>query len=319
MNKLTKLALAAGTLAASYFAFDAYSRKTFFRSGAATAANSLLKVTVKKPSMDEERARLEEVKLHGENFNQFPTFLTSQYSNIDVFDDGNDELTASMTTYRIRPVTMADGKPRILSNSELGTVILYIHGGGYVSSMLASYMPFLEKLTQKTKAVVYAPDYQVAPFATVSDVFPKITELYKQIRKANPDKRIVIAGDSAGGGMALGLMLDWAKKSITLPNSAILLSPWVDVTMSHEESTHYDELDTMIGRNALIVDGQYWAGDVSTTDYRVSPANGDLSTLKELDQVTLFAGTRELFYPDIVDFAASLTEANVQTRLHIGE
>ena len=123
-------------------------------------------------------------------------------------------------------------------------------------------------------------------------------------------------GDSAGGGLALGLVQDFVQNSVKLPKGLILLSPWVDLTMSNPDIKQYIKKDPLLHVDTLLADAKAWAGDRDLSDWKVSPLYGEM---KGLPEVLLFSGTRELLYPDIVLLAEKLRKANIKTDFEIGE
>lgn len=99
------------------------------------------------------------------------------------------------------------------------------------------------------------------------------------------------------------------------PEHLILISPWVDVSMSGDYE-EYDELDPMLGVDGLREMGDAWAGNLDLKDYKVSPLFGDI---KNLPQTTIFVGTHEIFYPDILKFFNRLADNGIDVELNIGE
>ena len=96
----------------------------------------------------------------------------------------------------------------------------------------------------------------------------------------------------------------------------ILISPWVDVTMSNSDIKEYVELDPMPGIDGLRRMGEVWANGLEVTDPCVSPVYGNLSGL---GRVTLRTGTREILYPDTLLLANKLKQAGVDCNLIVGE
>ena len=123
-------------------------------------------------------------------------------------------------------------------------------------------------------------------------------------------------GDSAGGGLALGLAEVLRDQGETGPDELILISPWVDVTMSNPDMEDYVSLDPMLGIAGLRRMGQVWANGLEMTDPRVSPLYGDLSGL---GRVTLTTGTWEVLYPDSLLLAEKLAAAGTDCNLIVGE
>ena len=161
--------------------------------------------------------------------------------------------------------------------------------------------------------MVVFPVYPLTPFNTVEDVFGKIESLYNKVIEENKDKKIILSGDSAGGGFALAL----AESIKNQPDELILLSPWVDASMSNKEVWNYDKVDPMLSIEKARFIGKTWAGKLDIKDYRVSPLFGDMSKLKN---VTIFVGTREVFYPDNILLYTELEALkSPNLRLIIGE
>lgn len=128
------------------------------------------------------------------------------------------------------------------------------------------------------------------------------------------DKPIIIMGDSAGGGLSAAFCEYLTVKDLPQPKNLILISPWLDISMSG----NYDEVefDPMLGVDGIREMGKAWAGDLDTKDYRVSPLFGEVS---KLPKTTLFTGTHEIFYVDIINFYEKLKENGVDAELNVGE
>ncbi len=181
-------------------------------------------------------------------------------------------------------------------NSHASWTVFYMHGGGYQNDFSPFHWKFLKKVIEKTDAAVMAPAYRLIPFGTCRDAFDLIVPFYRQYCDSHPEKKIVLMGDSSGGGLALALAEHFAAEGIRQPDELILLSPWVDVSMENPEISSYTAKDPWLTVPWLKVCGRHWAGDYDLRDYRVSPALGDLSSLSN---TTVFVGTRELLFPDI--------------------
>ena len=202
------------------------------------------------------------------------------------------------------------------SFNNSNSTIFYIHGGSYVHEFVDIQWEMADKIAQEADAEVIIPDYGLAPLYTYKDSYELLTKLYTEYVAENPDKDIYIMGDSAGGGLALGLVQDFVKNNITLPKGLILLSPWVDLTMSNPDIKKYIKKDPLLHVDTLLADAKSWAGDADLSDWKVSPLYGEM---KNLPEILLFSGTRELLYPDIALLAEKLREANVKTEFVIGK
>ena len=210
-----------------------------------------------------------------------------------------------------------DGMPVLYLNDNAKTehVIFYIHGGYYVYQMGSEQMSTMNRLSNTTNSTIVMPIYPLAPFHTTEDNYETMVALFEQVRQENDGKKIILMGDSAGGGYALALAEGLNAHGIEQPDELILLSPWVDVTMSNPNIRNFVDVEPMLTVTMGRTSGEAWAGSLPMDDWHVSPINGDLSDLKN---ITIFVGTRELFYPDDTLLAEKLS-ANPNVTLVIGK
>ena len=200
--------------------------------------------------------------------------------------------------------------------SQSNELIIYLHGGAYVNEILPFHWIMLDKLAKQLDCTFIIPDYPLAPIHSFEESYEKLTVLYQKVLKYYSNKKIILMGDSAGGGLALGLSLYWANLALPQPDKLILLSPWLDLTMNNPEIDKFIDVDPSLKKDELIVDANYWANGTDLKDYRLSPIYGDFSALKE---VVLFVGTHELFYPDVTLLYEKLKEKNIKVELNIGQ
>ncbi len=207
-----------------------------------------------------------------------------------------------------------DGIFYVNKDAASDRTVFYMHGGGYQHDFSPFHWRFIKKIVEQTDAAVIAPAYRLIPFGTCRDAFELIVPLYERYCAAHPEKKIILMGDSSGGGLALALAEYFKAEGMRLPDETILLSPWVDVSMENPDIPEYADKDPWLSVPWLKVCGRHWAGSYDIRDYRVSPLFGDVSGLKN---ITVFLGTRELFYPDVTMLTGLLEERD--NELIIGE
>ncbi len=173
--------------------------------------------------------------------------------------------------------------------------VLYLHGGAYVSAPSILHWSFLDIIAQKTGFSITAPLYPRAPNYQFTAAYDRLLALYSEMLETHEAKDIVFMGDSAGGGLALGLAEMLQEANLPQPGEIILMSPWLDLSMDNPAIVEYEDVDPMLTVFALRGMGQTWAGTTDIKDYRLSPIYGNLTGLTP---VTLFVGTHELFLPD---------------------
>ena len=190
-------------------------------------------------------------------------------------------------------------------DTDSGYLVFYIHGGAYRHDIVLPHWQLIEKLVRRTGAQVIVPAYRLLPFATYREAYDLIVPLYRKYCEACPDKKFIVMGDSAGGGLALALTEYFKAEGLRMPDELVLLSPWIDVVMDNEEMQKYQARDPFLSIESLKVCAKHWADDLDLHDWRVSPVYGDL---KGIRNVTVFVGTAEIFYPDVVKFYHMLDE-----------
>ena len=195
---------------------------------------------------------------------------------------------------------------------DVERLVIYLHGGAYVNEIRLPHISFCDRLAKKINACVFTPIYPLAPNHTYEETYEIVEKLYSHLLEMN--KPIIVMGDSAGGGLSAAFCEYLAVNDIPQPRNLILISPWVDVSMSG----NYDdvEYDPMLGVDGAREMGKAWAGDLDTKDYKVSPLFGEVSNLPK---TTTFIGTHEILYPDVVKFHDKLNDNGVDAELVVGE
>ena len=181
------------------------------------------------------------------------------------------------------------------NNVENKKYILYFHGGSYVAEATQNHWDFLEKIVKDTGYEVIMPDYPLTPKYNYKDVYNMVEPLYKEIVEKVSKDNLIIMGDSAGGGLALGLYEKLVEDNIGLPIKTILISPWLDVRLENTEIKEIEKNDNILNKEALKLAGIAYAGEDGINKYLVNPIDGNLS---KLSNIKIFIGTYDILYPD---------------------
>ncbi|MCR5166501.1 MAG: alpha/beta hydrolase [Oscillospiraceae bacterium] len=194
-----------------------------------------------------------------------------------------------------------------------GKLIIFIHGGGYVSEATVFHRGFCARLCRALSAPVFIPKYGLAPFHNIDDALSEVEKKYNSAVRHFSPRSVILMGDSAGGGLALSLCLYRKKKGQTLPHKLVLISPWVDVTMSNPEINAIEDSDPLLSRYGLKVDGEIFSQPHDPNEPLISPVNGDLQGLPPM---LVICGTNEIIYPDIKRFCKKAFDAGCEIRFH---
>ena len=209
---------------------------------------------------------------------------------------------------------MFDCQMIVLNEAETTErTVIYLHGGAYVNEIVPPHIVFCDKIAKKTNATVFAPIYPLAPNHTYEETYRIVEDLYKFALEIG--KPITIMGDSAGGGLSAAFCEYLASRGFEQPEHLILISPWVDVSMSGDYDDYID-CDPALGIEGPRELGKSWAGDLDPKDYRISPLFGDVS---QFPQTTVFVGTHEVIYPDIIQFYDKLKSSDIDAKLFVGD
>ena len=193
-------------------------------------------------------------------------------------------------------------------------VIIYLHGGAYINEINPFHLRIVNRISSRANLDVYLPVYPLLPKSTYKECYIFLLKLYENLISAG--KKVIIIGDSAGGGLALGLTQYLKEKDIELPKKIVLISPWVDVTMTNKEIAKYENNDPMLAKYGLIEIGKLWADDLDIKNYKISPLYGDL---KGMPDTLIFTSTNDILYPDIVLLNDKLIKNNVKANLIINK
>lgn len=195
---------------------------------------------------------------------------------------------------------------------KIDKYIIYFHGGSYVGEMSEDHWNFVQNLSKDTGCTVVVPDYPLAPKYTYEDVFNMAIPLYKEVIDRTNSDKVILMGDSAGGGIALALEEKLGEDNVDLPSKLILISPWLDTTMSNPEIDKVQKLDKDLNKEALKIAGIAYAGKNGGDSYLVNPINGPLNKLKN---VTIYTGTYDILNPDVHILIEKAKEQNVSIEL----
>ena len=195
-------------------------------------------------------------------------------------------------------------------------VVLYLHGGGYVIGSNVAYRELASRISRATNARVLLINYRLAPEhphpAAVEDAVAAFEHILEQ---GIPAERVMVCGDSAGGGLTFATLVSLRDQGISLPGCAATFSPWIDLEATGNSHTPGEVDDPMLTTETVNEMAAHYAG----TDLRrplVSPLHANLSGLPPL---LVFVGTREILRDDAIRIVDNAQSAGVSASLVIGD
>ncbi len=218
--------------------------------------------------------------------------------------DSLDLIVAGRPARRIRT-------PGVLE--DRGT--LYLHGGGYVMGSLNTHHELMGRVARATHAQVLGLDYRLAPEHPYPAAVDDAVAAYRWIlEQGTAPGHIVIAGDSAGGGLALATLLSLRQLKLPMPAGAVLFSPWTDLTSSGASVVSRAEADPMIAPEILLPMAAHYAGARPGNTPGISPLFGELAGLPPL---LIQVGDAEVLLDDSTRLHERALAAGVDSVLHV--
>lgn len=200
-----------------------------------------------------------------------------------------DRLVEGFPCYTVTPRTAP----------ESGKVVIYLHGGSFFREISWWHWRFIDRLVTAGHRVE-VPIYPLAPRYTYRAARPYLLAVYRQVTGEVDSGRVVLAGDSAGGTLALLLAQALPGAGLPAPARLILLAPCLDMRLCNPEIDDVADADPWLARPGLLEAGRVWAGGDDLGLPELSPINGSLDGLPATD---LFVGTHDILYPDARLFA----------------
>lgn len=249
--------------------------------------------------------------------------ISSDYTKLKFsFDSTLDEVKNGINIRNNIPNTINSLKTKkfgefnvhILGDDNSCGILIYLHGGGYLYGLDPLQFELCDLISTTCKLQIYILDYGLPIKYNWKHAYKLIEDVYVDV--IYQSEKIYLLGDSAGGGLALGFVQYLKKKNMKIPDKQILISPWLDLTMSNPDSKNYEKVDKFLGIDGLINAGKLWADGFDTKDYRLSPIFGDLSNMPE---TLITTGTDEVMYPDIMKFSEDLSNFGTNVKLIICE
>jgi acetyl esterase/lipase len=202
--------------------------------------------------------------------------------------------------------------PGVAANS----VVLYLHGGAYTTGSLATHRRHVAQLSVAAGARVLNVDYRLAPEHPHPAAVDDAVTAYRWLTTvaAILPERVVLCGDSAGGGLAVATLVALRDAGDPLPAGAALISPWTDLTLSGASHDTRLELDPMCSRTSLSPSARAYAGAGDPKAPLISPAHADLGGLPPL---LIHVGDHETLLDDSSLLAERALAAGVDVELWV--
>jgi len=192
--------------------------------------------------------------------------------------------------------------------------VLYLHGGAFVLGSPRTHRAMASRLAKLTGLPVLVPDYRLAPGARCPAALKDARAAWAHLLDCGlPPERISVAGDSAGGGLAVALTQSLAGETGS-PSSVVVFSPWVDLSLTGETIRSLESADPMLRPDYLAWAARTYLGGRAATDPEASPLFGDFT---DFPPMLIQAGGREILLDDAIRLATAARATGTDVRLEL--
>ena len=204
------------------------------------------------------------------------------------------------------------------NESKKERIILYLHGGAYTRGSPKSHRAFVAKLSKITDSQAFTIDYRLAPENPFPAAIEDTIKAYQGIIAENQvsQSNIIIAGDSAGGGLAITSVLKMKEEEIPLPAAVVCISPWTDLTLSGKTYSTNEESDLLLTYDEIRTAAEMYAGEKDKKNPLISPIFADLEGFPPL---FIQVGESEMLYDDGIILGKNAKKAGIKVEVDIWE
>lgn len=237
-------------------------------------------------------------------------------ASIDELRRGFDQMCPVPTDASMVPGTVGGVPGLWVTVPESGqTVIAHFHAGGYVVGSSLSHRDMAARMARAAGARVFLADYRLGPEHAFPAAHLDGLAVYRGlVAEGYRPEDIVISGDSAGGGLALSVLLALRSAGDPAPAAGVLMSPWADLTLSGASMSNRGDIDPIVSRDRLLEMSQAYLQGADAGDHRASPLLADLAGLPPL---LVQAGTREVLEDDAVRISDGVLRAGGAVTLQV--
>jgi len=202
-------------------------------------------------------------------------------------------------------------------NAHPEQVMLYLHGGGYSIGSIETHRGLVAKIAKDANIKALAIDYRLAPEHPFPAALEDAVHAYHWLLdQGYASDQIILAGDSAGGGLVMALQLCLKEMQVALPAGSILFSPWVDLGFTGESVKTHQYSDPIVNASKVKAWGEAYAGEYPLTHPMISPLFGELSGLPP---VMIQVSDAEVLTDDSIRLAHAIEMAGGVVHLQVWE
>jgi len=194
-------------------------------------------------------------------------------------------------------------------------LLLYLHGGGYISGSPEIYRPLVARLCKAASSTALSLDYRLGPEFPFPAALRDAVDAYRfLINNVVPAKSLAVAGDGAGGGLAFATLMAVRNAGLPMPAACIAMSPWADLALSGWSIMNNASEDSLLAWDLLFMSARHYLKGANPGDPYASPALGNL---RDFPPIMVHAGSREVLRDDAGRLGELAAAANVPVSVEV--
>lgn len=210
------------------------------------------------------------------------------------------------------PEIAGDWLPAATQSAAGAPLLFFLHGGGFLIGSPRLFR-YVSRQFSHAGFDVFAPMYRLAPEHVFPAALTDVVQAYKALVSASPHP-IVVAGDSAGGGLAISMMMKLRDDGVRLPKAAVLFSPWTDLAATGDSMRLNEDKDAYFSRKIILLGARTFLAQARSRDPRASPIYGNL---QGLPPILAHVGLDEVLRDDSTRLIDQARAAGVDAQIEI--
>lgn len=203
---------------------------------------------------------------------------------------------------------------QVENNLESDKLLIYFHGGAFVSGPMQHHWDSIEVMSKNTKCNIWVCNYPKAPESKIEEISINIDSIYQKSISMYKSDNIILMGDSVGGTLSIALTQRLIQNKISLPSKIILISPVLDASLTNPKIDEMDKKDPMLSKNGVKSAKKMCSENLM--DVRISPIYGNF---KFFPKTYLYISENDITNPDQLELLNKLKEENVPTCIVYGK
>jgi acetyl esterase/lipase len=200
-------------------------------------------------------------------------------------------------------------------NESSDKLLIFIHGGAFVSGPVQLHWDTIREIAKQTNCKVWMCDYPKAPENKITQISENIDSIYETALKSFRPNQISFIGDSVGGTLIMSLVQRLIKKSTSLPDKIVLISPVMDASMSNPDIDLVDK-DPVLSKIGVLSAKKMCAENGDLKNEMISPLYGEF---EKFPQTFLFLAENDVTYPDQLLTVKKMIDAKINLEVITGK